>query len=756
MNKMLLLRCFLVLFVLVLTLSVFSACNEQTPPDETTEGTTEPIETQPPVFTVKPAEYALYVSSSDPASVQSAAGTLLSSVIKSFGVEFSAYGADTDAPVPGTDPNAKEILIGNTNRPESAEVLAELNGQVGYVIKKIGNKIIINANVPGLVDEAVQYFIRTYFPEAPTGDSFDIPETLAYVDTSMPNTVLVNPETKTFDYELVYSYLCDNTQGADQYDRVDYVVNFFTKLSTTFATKTGISDIFFKQDFSAAGEDDLEILLGDTNRPETRAFLDTLAPNEYGYGVVGNKLVITGWSDLTIGMAVDLFIENIDQYIITTEAGKTIVLLESDRTVKAHEKWDMTVPLYDDGKLMKVIELENSSYEAYYEETTLEAYKAYCAKLLENGYKEYQTNQIGDNYYGTYVSSKTMIHVYFVSYLNGVRFVTEPMSTVVLPQKEDKGWTKITDTKFTMMDLDNAAGNFGNSFIITLEDGSFILHDGGGDKGTFANADRDELWNLLNRLNVREDGKVVIAAWVISHQHWDHVKNSIDMINAYWRRGLKLEKIIYNVAVESVYYNSRNPNKYVEQGNLSTIKMNTGCQLIRMHTGQTIQVRNLKLEVLYTTEDLYPVHPYTFNNTCFVHRFDVGEGENRQRMTILGDIEDNASDIMSDMYGNELKTDIMQVAHHGGGGTIELYSYFKPTVVVWPNNQGSVDNYLKESNTGYYPTINKSLVNQKNVLLIVVADKGHKTITLPVLGLTSNRTTNQNKLVTVWPREDGI
>jgi hypothetical protein len=257
-------------------------------------------------------------------------------------------------------------------------------------------------------------------------------------------------------------------------------------------------------------------------------------------------------------------------------------------------------------------------------------------------------------------------------------------------------------------------------------------------------------------LNVREDGKVVIAAWVISHQHWDHVKNSIDMINAYWRRGLKLEKIIYNVAVESVYYNSRNPNKYVEQGNLNTIKMNTGCQLIRMHTGQTIQVRNLKLEVLYTTEDLYPVHPYTFNNTCFVHRFDVGEGTNRQRMTILGDIEDNASDIISDMYGEELKTDIMQVAHHGGGGTIELYSYFKPTVIVWPNNQGSVDNHLKESNTGYYPTINKSLVNQKNVLLIVVADKGHKTISLPVLGLTSNRTTNHNTLVTVWPREDGI
>ena len=54
-----------------------------------------------------------------------------------------------------------------------------------------------------------------------------------------------------------------------------------------------------------------EILIGRTNRPESDEFLRTLKANEYGFAVIGNKLVITGWSDLTINLAMDLFISKI-------------------------------------------------------------------------------------------------------------------------------------------------------------------------------------------------------------------------------------------------------------------------------------------------------------------------------------------------------------------------------------------------------------------------------------------------------------
>ena len=54
-----------------------------------------------------------------------------------------------------------------------------------------------------------------------------------------------------------------------------------------------------------------EILVGQTNREETAAFLDTLTPWQWGYALVGTKIVIAGHSDDTTAEAVDAFIENI-------------------------------------------------------------------------------------------------------------------------------------------------------------------------------------------------------------------------------------------------------------------------------------------------------------------------------------------------------------------------------------------------------------------------------------------------------------
>ncbi|MBP5269778.1 MAG: glycerophosphodiester phosphodiesterase family protein [Clostridia bacterium] len=59
---------------------------------------------------------------------------------------------------PGDEPPAKEILIGATNRPESAEILegVPLNG---YAIGVIGEKIVINSRSEDAVIEAVERFM---------------------------------------------------------------------------------------------------------------------------------------------------------------------------------------------------------------------------------------------------------------------------------------------------------------------------------------------------------------------------------------------------------------------------------------------------------------------------------------------------------------------------------------------------------------------------------------------------------------------
>lgn len=68
-----------------------------------------------------------------------------------------------------------------------------------------------------------------------------------------------------------------------------------------------ITTDFYREGSSAFEIGEFEILVGDTNRPETAEFLDSLQMWQYGYALVGEKLVIAGHDDSTTRLAVDEF-----------------------------------------------------------------------------------------------------------------------------------------------------------------------------------------------------------------------------------------------------------------------------------------------------------------------------------------------------------------------------------------------------------------------------------------------------------------
>lgn len=741
MKKLHGIRYVVLLLCLLLALAAFAACDSGNTPGETSTGedstsgndesSSDSTATENEIINV--SQYSLLVSDNADDPVENLASTLIVAIQKKSGAELASFG--TDFSVTASD---YEILLGSTNREESAAVLADLNGALGYVIKKVGGKIVINASTPYLLDEAVQYFINTYLASAANG-TFEIPLELCYVNSDINGVALLDANGEC-RYDLVISDKVDTS--ADDRNRTDYSVSFFSALRTALQNSTDADYVDFATDDISSSAESYEILLGRTNREESESFLQSLAPNEYGYTVIGNKIVITGWSELTIAKAAELFTADLENYIYTDVNGyKNLILLETDRTVVAYESWDTSFPMYESGSMSGVVELyETGSYELNYTNTTADEYKAYRSTLETAGYKLQQENAIGSNLYSTYYNDKTMIHVYYVDYCKTVRVVTAPMTSVVLPQQTDPNLgKKITDVSFTMFDLDEKNSNFGNSFIITLEDGSFIMCDGGGDKSYSSNSERDMLYELLCSLNKREDGKIVIAAWMISHEHWDHFKNAYDMfMYTPYMRNITIERLIYNVPSPSVRENSYNPNEYVSGIYMKNIIANYGCEMVAIHTGQKIQIRNLTLECLYTLEDIYPNAIELFNNSSLIIRFNVSDGTTTQRFTLVGDIQDVGSNIASKMYGDELKTDILQVAHHGYGGTVELYRYFKPTIVVWPKSQSVVNTQLSSTQTGYYPTINQSLISQKNVKLLVVADNGNKTLVLPMTDISES------------------
>ena len=66
------------------------------------------------------------------------------------------------------------------------------------------------------------------------------------------------------------------------------------------------------------------------------------------------------------------------------------------------------------------------------------------------------------------------------------------------------------------------------------------------------------------------------------------------------------------------------------------------------------------------------------------------------------------------------------MAHHGErGGSVELYDYISPRVVLWP---ASVSFYMNRRET---ITINKTLIARDYVEEIILAGEGQRTLTLP-------------------------
>lgn len=68
-----------------------------------------------------------------------------------------------------------------------------------------------------------------------------------------------------------------------------------------------ITTDFFREGYPEYAMGEYEILVGDTNRPETIEFLENLQMWQYGYALVGQKIVIAGHDTASTRLAVDEF-----------------------------------------------------------------------------------------------------------------------------------------------------------------------------------------------------------------------------------------------------------------------------------------------------------------------------------------------------------------------------------------------------------------------------------------------------------------
>lgn len=351
-------------------------------------------------------------------------------------------------------------------------------------------------------------------------------------------------------------------------------------------------------------------------------------------------------------------------------------------------------------------------------------FDAFSENLLKSDlYELYFENVIDNNVFYTFKTPFGMLHAYYTDYSSTVRLIFDSLKNSVIPEIKDDNYKKVTDPTLTVMTLDYkrmvSGAAYGLSYVFTLSDGSYIIYDGG------LWGDADHLIEFLEENNKREDGKVTVAAWVITHSHNDHYECLKTVLENFSDK-LDVEKFVFNEACEEYFESS---NEF--DGFLTTTIYNLAekafpsAKYVRLHTGQRLFVRDCVIEALFTHEDLYPSKIRGMNSTSLVTKVYLGG----QTFVFLADEEGESDKILPKLYTKAWKSDFVQVTHHGySGGTDELYDLISPTYAMWPTAEYFF-NLVKEGK--WQKTNSIYLLETVKVKEAFIAEGGHKTLVLP-------------------------
>ena len=245
-------------------------------------------------------------------------------------------------------------------------------------------------------------------------------------------------------------------------------------------------------------------------------------------------------------------------------------------------------------------------------------------------------------------------------------------------------YEKIADVTVTQMMLDYLSGSFGMCYIITLEDGSFVIFDGGHvptNNGYPRTYDYVRLFTLLQQLNKRPDGQIVITAWYMTHEHSDHFNVFYWFCKEYGDK-VTIKAYAACPCSDIVAYNAKNPEFHTTGGRLAqAAQWVGGFDIVTLQTGDDFTLGGVRFEILYTVDDLFPDRLHYFNDSSFVCKMSYsGQG-----IMWLGDICAAPSEMLCKRYTPDyLKCDFVQMAHHGlNGARWDLYEAIDAKVLLW-------------------------------------------------------------------------
>lgn len=435
-----------------------------------------------------------------------------------------------------------------------------------------------------------------------------------------------------------------------------------------------------------------EILVGLTNRAESLSVLQDVKYGEFAIRIVGEKIVIAAWDEASVKAACNQFVNYIKR---NAQAGT--FTLAGDYTADGTALQGISqLPHYGaQDEYVEFIDLADACYMLYAQDTDLTEFEAYYDTLEAAGYTRVSAHQLGDNHYAIYTNEEKIIHASYEKAKRDARVTIEKAYDVSIFTESE--YEKVCEPAVTLVGLEGYGGiegtipgtRYGNPIgllmIFRMEDGRFVVVDGGG----MANETISLIYDNLYELAVDKDN-IVIAAWMMTHAHGDHV-GGFSMFTGSAKKDLvTVQNIVHHFCTNEQYKNCNDSGRAAETRAL--MKQYKNANIIKAHAGQILKIGGAEIEVLCTSGDLEPYTLQDHNTSSMVFRVTAQDNS----VLVLGDASYITCSYLVKAFGDYLKSDMVQLAHHGyAGGTIALYEKVDADVLLWPGGVGGFDGGLE-------------------------------------------------------------
>lgn len=492
----------------------------------------------------------------------------------------------------------------------------------------------------------------------------------AWLDETVSDTVevpLATAPTLVADGEAQYVVILpERSNGAIR----DAVSVFCDQLSDLYGAK-------FSTKTSRKGLADGQrvILIG--AQADGSAMLDGLAYNAYRVQVSETGDIVVGaWSSSAISEACGKLILRCRKAV---EQGDTVGTVTEALAFTGTDAdlLDVELPQLSAVRMPWIYHIQGTkgAYELCFKESAVQDWTNYLQKLADAGYALVQRRENDDACFAVCQKGDVQITVDFFRATGELLILADQVSTAVPLTAEPV--TEAVTPKLIAVGCAFEGALKGMTYLLQASDGSFVMIDGGeGEEGLL-----EQLYALMTA-NLPEGTRPHIRAWIITHQHSDHIGGIVNFAASQYAALVDCDAVYTNMPYSK--YQTAYTNYDVRYAKVEKAAGQLGADFIIARTGQTYYFGDLGVCILGTVDDMLLTDYNDLDETSLVFSIRTAA----KKMLFSGDAGGFyfGQYLLKRYTAATLKCDICQASSHGQNNDTAkpYYQMADPDIYLWP------------------------------------------------------------------------